>query len=298
MKNAVPLILILFVGFLSKNTKAQISFGLFADCQYCDCETLNSRFYRNSPQKLEKTIAHFNQNKNLEFVVNVGDLIDRDFASFAPLKPILQKSNKTIYHLPGNHDFEVEPEHLEKVPKELDLSKMYYSLIKKGWMFVFMDGTDISFFSASKEKVMLAEKMSARLKAEGKPNYHPWNGGVGKQQINWLNKQLEQAKTKNLNVAVFCHYPLLPFESHALWNQAEVLEVLNQYSCVKLWMNGHNHAGNYAFHNGIHFITLKGMVETETENAFAEVLFSEKVIEIKGFGLEESRKLNIIQMNN
>jgi hypothetical protein len=58
-------------------------------------------------------------------------------------------------------------------------------------------------------------------------------------------------------------------------------------------MNGHNHAGNYAFQNGIHFITLKGMVETETENAFSEVLFSEKNIEIKGFGQEKSWKLNI-----
>ncbi|MBW6535045.1 MAG: metallophosphoesterase [Mariniphaga sp.] len=293
MKNAVPLILILLVEFLSINAKAQISFGVFADCQYCDCETSNTRFYRNSLLKLEKAITHFNQNEKLEFIVNMGDLIDRDFASFAPLKPILQKSNKTIYHLPGNHDFEVEPEHLEKVSEELGLSKMYYSLVKKGWMFVFLDGTDISFFSADKEKVKLAEEMSARLKAEGKPNYHPWNGGIGKQQLNWLNNQLLQAKSENLNVAIFCHYPLLPFESHALWNQKEVLSILDNYSCVKLWMNGHNHAGNYAFQNGIHFITLKGMVETESENAFGEVLISKKEIEIKGFGQEKHRILSI-----
>jgi manganese-dependent ADP-ribose/CDP-alcohol diphosphatase len=291
MKNAVPLFFLLFVGILSKNAKTQISFGVFADCQYCDCETLNNRFYRNSLQKLEKAITHFNQNEKLEFVVNVGDLIDRDFASFAPLKPILQKSNKTIYHLPGNHDFEVEPEHLEKVPEELGLSKMYYTLIKKGWMFVFLDGTDISFFSADKKKIKLAEDMSAKLKAEGKPNYHPWNGGIGEQQLNWLNNQLQLAKLENLNVAVFCHYPLLPFESHVLWNQAEVLEILNKYSCVKLWMNGHNHTGNYTFQNGIHYITLKGMVETESENAFGEVTLNDKTIEIKGLGRETTRTL-------
>lgn len=293
MKHAVQLILILFVGFISKNAKTQISFGVFADCQYCDCETLNSRFYRNSLNKLEEAIQYFNQNKNLEFVVNMGDLIDRDFASFTPLKPILQKSNNSIYHLPGNHDFEVEPEHLEKVPKLLGLSKMYYSLEKKGWMFIFMDGTDISFFSADNEKVKQANIMSEKLKAEGKPNYHPWNGGVGKQQLNWLNNLLQQAKSKNLNVAVFCHYPLLPFESHALWNQEEVIEVLNKYSCVKLWMNGHNHAGNYAFRNGIHFVNLKGMVESENENAFAEVILNDSTIEIKGLGREEVRTLHL-----
>jgi hypothetical protein len=35
------------------------------------------------------------------------------------------------------------------------------------------------------------------------------------------------------------------------------------------------------------------MVETESENAFAEVTFSDDMIEIKGYGREESRKLNI-----
>jgi hypothetical protein len=56
-------------------------------------------------------------------------------------------------------------------------------------------------------------------------------------------------------------------------------------------MNGHNHRGNYAFQNGIHFVNLKGMVETETENAFSIISFSDKQIEIKGFGREESRNL-------
>lgn len=293
MKYASVTILWLTVIMLAKNAEAQIRFGVFADCQYCDCETLNNRYYKNSIQKLENAIALFNQNQKLEFVVNLGDLIDRDFKSFAALKPILQKSEKNIYHLPGNHDFEVKPEHLEKVPEALGLSEMYYSLVKNGWMFIFLDGTDISIFTANKEKVKLAEKMSAKLKAAGKPNYHLWNAGIGDEQLDWLKNQLQNAESQNLKVAAFCHYPLLPFESHALWNQAEVLDILKQYTVVKLWMNGHNHAGNYAFQNGIHFITLKGMVETETKNAFAEVILNNNIIEIKGLGREESQTLRI-----
>ena len=56
-------------------------------------------------------------------------------------------------------------------------------------------------------------------------------------------------------------------------------------------MNGHNHAGNYVFQYGIHFVNLKGMVETETENAFSIISLIDKQIEIKGFGREESRNL-------
>jgi predicted phosphodiesterase len=85
----------------------------------------------------------------------------------------------------------------------------------------------------------------------------------------------------------------LPFEAHALWNSEEVLSVLSKFENVKLYLNGHNHAGNYAFQNGIHFVNLKGMVETETENAFSIISFSDKQIEIKGFGREESRILNL-----
>lgn len=56
-------------------------------------------------------------------------------------------------------------------------------------------------------------------------------------------------------------------------------------------MNGHNHAGNYVFQNGIHFVNLKGMVETEKENAFSVITFSDEKIEIEGFGREENRNL-------
>lgn len=293
MKILRCVVLLLIVNIPSIDSSAQISFGVFADCQYCDCETTGSRYYRNSLQKLENAVQHFNQNKNLEFVVNMGDLIDRGFKSFTPLKPILAKLEKPVYHLPGNHDFEVEQEHLYKVPAELGLSEMYYAFSKKGWLFVFLDGTDISFFTANEKKLNEAEKMAGKLKEEGKPNHHPWNAGIGAEQLKWFENQLQQAENQNLKVAVFCHYPLLPFESHALWNQGEVLSILENYSCVKLWMNGHNHAGNYAFQNGIHFVTLKGMVETKTENAFAEVQFSEYSIEIMGLGREKTRKLKI-----
>jgi predicted phosphodiesterase len=79
--------------------------------------------------------------------------------------------------------------------------------------------------------------------------------------------------------------------THTLWNSEEVLAVLSKFRCVKLYLNGHNHAGNYAFQNGVHFVNLKGMVETENENAFSVITFSDKKIEIKGFGREESRSL-------
>jgi len=295
--NSLFLIVLALVTY-SKTTEAQIRMGVFADCQYCDCETGGSRFYRNSLEKLATSIDYFNRQKELEFVVNLGDLIDRDFTSFQKVKPILAQLEKPVYHLPGNHDWEVEPEHITKVPEKLGLSEMYYSFSKNNWLFIFLDGTDISGFSPDKKKREKAKKIASRLEKEGKPNYHPWNAAIGAKQLCWFKKQLKKAEKQNQKVAVFCHYPLLPFESHALWNYNEVLAVMKKFNVVKLWMNGHNHAGNYDFQNNIHFVTLKGMVETETENAFAEVLFTDEIIEIKGFGQEQSRILDIRIIDN
>src|SRR5690606_4739266 len=123
----------------------------------------------------------------------------------------------------------------------------WYSVSKKGWRFIFLNGNDITFHSNNKETVKEAEKITAKLKTEGKPNYFDWNGGIGQAQLKWLEKELQKASDIKQKVAVFCHYPLLPFEAHALWNSEEVLAILSKFSCVKVYMNGHNHAGNYVF---------------------------------------------------
>ncbi len=283
--------LLLIIMNFSFTSFSQIKIGVFADCQYCDYETAGTRYYRNSLQKLDDCINHFNNNKELDFIVGLGDLIDRGFSSFDSVNLILAKSNKEVYHVIGNHDLSVEKNQLENVPEKLNLNETWYSVIKNGWRFIFLNGNDITFHTNNKEKVKEAEEVTSKLKADGKPNYFDWNGGIGSTQLKWLEKELQKANNKNQKVAVFCHYPLLPFDAHMLWNSEEVLAVLWKFSCVKIYMNGHNHAGNYAFQNGIHFVNLKGMVETENENAFSVISVSDKKIEIAGFGREENRNL-------
>jgi hypothetical protein len=193
----------------------------------------------------------------------------------------------------GNHDLAVDKEFLEQVPGKINLTETWYSFTKNDWHFIFLNGNDITFHSNNPEIVKQAAVITEKLKKEGKPNPHDWNGGVGQKQLEWLKNELQQAETKNLKVAVFCHYPLLPFESHTLWNSEEVLAVLAKFNCIKIYLNGHNHAGNYVTQNGIHFVNLKGMVETEKENAFSVITFSDKQIEIVGFSREESRILKL-----
>ena len=94
-----------------------------------------------------------------------------------------------------------------------------------------------------------------------------------------------------MNVAIFCHFPVLPVTRHCLWNSDELIDLMNTFSCVKIFISGHNHEGNYWMENGIHYFTLKAMVIGENQNAFAEVSLSKGKIEIKGYGTEVNRSL-------
>jgi manganese-dependent ADP-ribose/CDP-alcohol diphosphatase len=285
--------LILMGMLYTKTSGAQIKIGVFADCQYCDCETAGNRYYRNSLSKLTDCIAEFNQNDGIEFVVGLGDLIDRDYSSFAQVNLILDESEQAVFQVTGNHDLSVEKQFIDKVPEQLNLDKTYYSFNKKGWQFIFLNGNEITLQSTNPKIVDEAKKIIKQLSDENKPNNKDWNGGISTTQTNWLKQELRKAEKTNKKVVLFCHYPLIPFEAHALWNSEEILAIINDYGCVKAWINGHNHAGDYAMLNGIHFITFKGMVDTEKENAFSIVSFLENKIEVEGFGREVNRSLDI-----
>lgn len=291
-KSMVSLIFtVLLIGF-SREAKSQITFGVFADCQYCDCDTKGTRFYRNSLGKLNDGIRQFNSS-NVDFIVGLGDLIDRDFSSYDSIIPILAQANKEIYQVIGNHDLAVNNADLEKVPQKLKLEKTWYSFVKKGWRFVFLNGSDLTFQSNAPKIVEKAKTLTTALKNEGKPNYHEWNGGIGKEQLQWMESELRNAQNKQQKVILFCHFPLLPYDAHSLWNTEEVVDILKKYDCVKCWMNGHNHVGNYTFADGIHFLNLKGMVETADMNTFSIIKLSKKAIEVKGYGNEPQRTLPI-----
>jgi hypothetical protein len=61
---------------------------------------------------------------------------------------------------------------------------------------------------------------------------------------------------------------------------------------VKAYINGHNHKGKYGQKNGIHYLTLKGMVETES-NAYSIIGIFQDRIKVIGYGRETDRVLPI-----
>lgn len=276
----------------SQTVPDTLRFGVMADCQYCNCDPSPFRYYRHSTGKLAACIAELNKH-DLDFAVHLGDFIDKDFASFDSLQPIIDQLDTKLHHVLGNHDFSVEEKLKKKVPARMGLKRRYYSFEYGNWQFIVLDGNDLSLYAApGKRKKRMAEAMLQKAQAVEKASAKDWNGGLSEKQMNWLDRQLERAENKGRKVILLCHFPVYPVDQHNLWNHDSVIGLIEKYSCVKAYFNGHNHAGNYVLQHGIHFLTFKGMVDTPEENAFAVVMITKDRIIVKGYGRQEDLVLD------
>lgn len=271
-----------------------LRFGIVADPQYADIEPnldLN-RYYARSLPKLAEAISVFNATE-LDFVVTLGDVIDRDWKSFDDILPVYETLRHKHLFLLGNHDFAVAPQYLGQVAARLAMPASYHDFAIGRWRFVILDGNDVSVFSApagDPRTALAAERLRA-LQAEGAINAHPWNGSLGDEQFQWLSGVMEKAEADSEAVLVLGHYPVFPPNKHNMWDSERIVDLLTGFSCFCGYFGGHNHDGNFGEVAGRPFVTFKGMVDTADENTFAIVSLYPDRMEIEGFGREESRVL-------
>ena len=272
-----------------KNTSFKI--GVISDCQYCNCDVKWDRYYKKSPQRLKESVATLNKD-TLSYTIHLGDFIDKKIESLDSVLPTWQKLKSTSYHVLGNHDFEVNDSLKKEVLDKLNIKNRYYSFIEKDWRFIVLDGNDLSFHGALTEtKKLQTDSIYNLLKDRNLPFLKKWNGALSNEQLKWIQKELEESVKKNQKVGFYCHFPIFPIDGHNIWNREQFLSVIKPYKNVKLFFNGHNHAGAYQEVNNVHYLTFKGMVNTENRSAFATVNFNKDTVTVKGFYREPSRKL-------
>ncbi len=265
------------------------SFGVIADCQYCNVVSTGVRKYSISDHKLEECVKNLNK-MDLSYTIHLGDFIDKDWSSFDTVVPIFDLLQMPKYHVLGNHDYSVEDEKKPFVVQRLNMPSEYYDFKVYGWRFIVLNGNDISFHSYPKDSEEY--QFAASYYEENQISSPKWNGAIGKTQLLWLKEKLEQATKSDENVILYCHFPVFPEDIHNLWNAEEVINTIEAYPCVKAYMNGHNHSGNYGIKNSVHYVTFKGMVDTE-QTSYGVVKVSREQLQIIGFGREGNRTLTI-----
>lgn len=269
-----------------------LRFGVIADPQYADVPPAGTRHYRASLGKLEACIAEMNRH-DLAFVITLGDLIDRDFASFDPVLERYARLKAPHRIVLGNHDFDMADADKPRVPGKAGLSSAHYGFSHGAWRIVVIDGTDVSTYRhpADDPRTAVAKERLAKLAATGANNAKEWNGALGDAQLRWLEGELTAAKAAGQRVIVCGHFPVLPAEdSHRLWNAGEVVAMINRHPHVAAYFNGHNHKGNHTHAGQCHHVNFKGMVETASDNPFAIVECHADRLTISGFGPEPTRR--------
>ncbi|CAA7404855.1 unnamed protein product [Spirodela intermedia] len=276
----------------TRGRKPLFSFGVISDVQYADIPDGRSflgvpRYYRHSILVLQRAVKKWNDQNNLKFSVNFGDIVD----GFCPKDQSLQavqrvvnefdRFNGPVYHMIGNHCLYNLPRpslvNLLKIPTETDLT--YYDFSPSpAFRIIILDAYDISTLGWPQDH---PNSLAARkLLEEKNPNldknsplgltglerrFLMFNGALGKQQLTWLDNVLWDSTKRKQKAIICCHLPLHPGASSPealLWNYDEVLEVVHRYTCVKACIAGHDHKGGHAVDSlGVHHRVLEAALE-------------------------------------
>ncbi|XP_038065399.1 manganese-dependent ADP-ribose/CDP-alcohol diphosphatase-like [Patiria miniata] len=117
-----------------------------------------------------------------------------------------------------------------------------------------------------------------------------FNGGLGEEQLEWLEDLLRRACSAEEKVIVFGHIPIYPINGEhtcLLWDYQEALKILRSFPCVIATFTGHTHSYRYCVDatSGIHFISFPGIVEIGPgSNGFGTVLVYEDRLVLRGVG--------------
>lgn len=259
----------------SATDNGDFTFGVFADPQYADKAPAMGRSYRDSLEKLGRCIARLNELKPA-FAIGLGDFTDSgpdrktELIYVQRIETIYRKFRGERYYVIGNHDLD----HMTKAEfiASTGMREPHYSFDCGPNHFVVLDGNFRKDF-----------------KPVGAGNAVWTDTWIPPAQQKWLAADL--AKTDRPTIA-FVHQRLdEDGTAHAVKNAADVRGILEKSGRVVAVFQGHDHRGGYRIVNGIHYVTLRGMVEGAglENNAYATVTLSKGgQIEVRGFGQQKT----------
>jgi manganese-dependent ADP-ribose/CDP-alcohol diphosphatase len=213
------------------------------------------------------------------------------------------RKNLAVHHVIGNHCLDAGRSTLMH---RLEIPEPGYFTRKlpHNWRLVVLDTTEISgksdYSIDSWQYKEAREYENAHPLSESEPQMSPWNGGISKNQMQWLKNELKTAEGAGERIIVGCHHQIgsgAARPTHMAWNWKEIERVCVDSPSVCLVLAGHDHVGGYAEMGPTgkkHAVTVEGLLEAPTDgNAYAVLKFFNDRLEIEGFGTVTSRKLSI-----
>ena len=229
------------------------------------------------------------------------------------------------YHSVGNHElynfsWEQLSERLNRdvsgVPHQISdqvTGRFYYSTtVRPTWRLIMLNCYEVNVIKPISP--LLGQRAEELLRTHN-PNYGrstshdffdglprdrlrfvPFNGGLGREQLDWLDRQLSEAKGNRERVLIMGHLPLCAEASsprNLAFDAPEILDTLGRYSSIIVaYFAGHRHGGGYARdQSGIHHLTVQAPL-THGYCA-ATVTASKDRMHISGMGAHRSYEVDL-----
>jgi hypothetical protein len=253
-----------------------VRFGMLTDPHYADANPVGTRFYRESLGKVREAVDRLNTER-VAFLAELGDLKDmaprepdtRTLSHLTAIEAEIRRFRGPTYHVLGNHDMDnlSKTQFLQGVVNTgIPTSRAYYGFSHGGVRFLVLD---------------------ACVMRDGRDYDHgnfDWRDtSVPGAQLTWLRSELRAAQEP---VIVFCHQRLDGTTDVCVRNAAEVRSVIEASGKVLAAFHGHDHPGAHSVINGVHYYTLRAVVEGSgvDRNAYAVVeVQPDLTISVTGF---------------
>lgn len=250
-------------------------FGLVTDAHYAETEPRGTRLYRESLAKMAECVDFMNKEK-VAFLAELGDLKDEGsppdetetLRFLETIEAAFARFNGPRYHVVGNHD-------VDCISKGQFLARTPNAGVEPGRSYYAFDGAGVRFIV-----------LDACFKSDGSPynrgDFDWTDANIPEPELEWLKNELAATDTP---VIVFAHQLLDGEGDVYINNAAGVRSALEESGKVWAVFQGHHHAGQTRRINGIHYHTLKAMVEGSgpENNAYAIVEVSPGRLTVNGY---------------
>lgn len=238
-------------GSPSLSRSRPVRYGIVTDCHYADADLVGTRFYRESLGKLSECVTCMNA-EQVDFLIELGDLKDQDnppvesrtLAHLKRVEAVFRRFHRPRYHVLGNHD-------MDSISKRQFLSSIENTHIERGRSYYSFDVRGLH-----------CVVLDANYDGDGRDYDHgdfDWkDANIPTHELDWLRRDLAAFSGPTV---VFIHQLLDGTGAVYAKNASAVRQVLEASGRVLVVFQGHHHEGAYTHINGIHYYTLRGMVE-------------------------------------
>lgn len=257
MKKIVPYIpiLCLWAGLANAGTVAQ--FGVITDIHHTNKPDTTSRKYSAALEKTEYFVKTMNRQR-VDFVIELGDFVDTLVDDKDPvqnldeIESVFTSFRGPQYHVLGNHEFDnVERSDLLQYLNNTGIpaGETYYSFDRNGIHCVVLDA----------DYTVAEPHYPFDMQDPADPFWNWKDAWVPQEELDWLAADLAE---NNLPTVVFAHQLLHRdnTEDHTIKNADVVRGILENDGQVLAVFSGHDHRGEIAVRNGIHYLVLEGNV--------------------------------------